>query len=269
MDGDVVGPVGQALVQRPPEALRRVLRQSGDQIHVHMGKAHTGGQCHGLLHVTGRMAAADGGEDVILQRLRINADAVYAVIQQHLQLLPLDGVRPSGLDAVFHAARQIEAAIQVGQQPVHLIGRERGGSTAPHVERLDVQPRFLHHSGGVGDLPVQHLQIRLHQSQRPLHGLGYKAAIGAAGGAEGDANIQGDILRLQLRLGSAGGLRRLDAQAAALRRDEVGVPQDPVHLPFRHALLQHPGGQLAGADARQRPPAGGDAGDLPCRLEEA
>ena len=135
MDGDVVGPVGQALVQRPPEALRRVLRQSGDQIHVHMGKAHAGGQCHGLLHVTGRMAAADGGEDVILQRLRINADAVYAVIQQHLQLLPVDGVRPSGLNAVFHAARQIEAAVQVGQQPVHLIGRERGGSAAPPCRR--------------------------------------------------------------------------------------------------------------------------------------
>lgn len=58
------------------------------------GKPMPGGQCHGLLHVTGRMAAADGGEDVILQRLRINADAVYAMIQQHLQLLPVDGVRP-------------------------------------------------------------------------------------------------------------------------------------------------------------------------------
>lgn len=157
MDGDVVGPEGQALVQGPAEALRRVGRKPGDQVHVHMGKAHGRGQGHGVLNVPGGVAAADGPEHFILQGLGIDADAVGPVVQQHLELFPGDGVGPSGLDAVFRAAGQVEAAVQVGQQPVHLPGGQGGGGAAAHIEGLDAQARLPDHLGGVGDLPAQHL----------------------------------------------------------------------------------------------------------------
>ena len=85
------------------------------------------------LHVTGRMAAADGGEDVILQRLRINADAVYAVIQQHLQLLPVDGVRPPGLDAIPQPDRSKLRFRWVSSRSICSVERVVG-VPPPHVE---------------------------------------------------------------------------------------------------------------------------------------
>ena len=234
-----------------------------------MGKAHGRGQGHGVLNVPGGVAAADGLEHGVLQGLGVDADAVGPVVQQHLELVPGDGVGPSGLDAVFHAAGQVKTAVQVGQQPVHLLGRQGGGGAAAHIEGLDAQARLPDHLRGVGDLPAQHIQIRLHQPQGFFHRLGHEAAIGAAGGAEGNADVQGDVLRAQVRLGPQARLGRFHRQTAAGRGDVVGVPQNAAGLGRGLALLQQTGRQLAGADARQRPPAGGDAGDLPCRLEKA
>ena len=156
----------------------------------------------------------------------------------------------------------------MGQQVIHLLCRQSGGRAAAHVEGLDGQPRLRHHAGGVGDLLLQRRQIRLHQAEGLLHRRGHEAAIGAAGGAERDAHIEGYLVGTQTALGGQARLRRLDGQTAALRRDEVGVPQDAVCLPLRLAPLQHGAGQLARPDAGKRAPAGGDAGDVTRRLEE-
>ena len=268
VDGDVVRAEGQALVQRAAEALRCVGGQSGDEIHVHMGEAHGGGQRHGRLDVRRRVPAADGPQHRVLHGLGVDADAVGTVIQQHLQLLPGDGVGAACLDAVLRAARQIKALVQMGQQVIHLLRRQSGGRTAAHIEGLDAQTRLRHHAGGVGDLLLQRRQIRLHQAEGLLHRGGDKAAVGAAGGAERDAHIERYLVGQQRTLGRQSRTGRLNGQTAALRRDEVGVAQDAICLTLRSALLQHGTGQLAGADAGERPPAGGDAGDVPRRLEE-
>ena len=39
VNGDIVCAESDDLVQSPPEALRRILRQPGDEVHVHVGEA--------------------------------------------------------------------------------------------------------------------------------------------------------------------------------------------------------------------------------------
>ena len=268
MDGDVVRAEGQALVQRAAEALRRVGRQAGDEVHVHMGEPHGGSKRHGRLDVRRRVLAADGPQHLILHGLGVDADAVRAVVQQDLQLLPCDGVGAARLDAVLRAVGEVKAAVQMGQQVIHLPGRQGGGRAAAHIEGLDAQARLRHHAGSVGDLLFQRCQIGLHQAEGLLHRCGHEAAVGAAGGAERDAHVQGDLIGAQVAFGLQAGPGRLDGQAAALRRDEVGVTQDAVRFALRFSLLQHSAGQLARADAGEGAPAGGNAGDVTRRLEE-
>ena len=79
MDGDVVRAEGQAAVQGAAEALRRILRQSRDQVHIHMGKTALRRQLHGFFDVAGAVAAANGPEDAFLHGLGVYGDAVNAV----------------------------------------------------------------------------------------------------------------------------------------------------------------------------------------------
>ena len=191
------------------------------------------------------------------------------MIQQHLQLFAGDGIGPAGLDAVFRAAAQVKLFVQMGQQTVHLLRRKGGGRTAAHVKGFDAQSGLSHHLRRRRNLLTQRVQIRLHQAKGLFHRCRYKAAVGAARGAEGDADVEGDIVGLQLRLGGQSGLCRFDGQTAAGRRHEIGVPENPVHSTRGLALLQKARGQLAGANPRQCTPGGRHAGDCPGRLEKA
>ena len=269
VDGDVVRAAFDALVQRVPESLRRVGGQSGNEIHVHMGEAHGGGQLHGGQNIRRRVPPPDGLQYPVIQRLGVDADAVRPVVQQHLQLLPLDGVGTARLDAVLHHAAEIETAVEMGQQVIHLRRRQGGGGAAAHIEGFDAQPRVLYHLRRQRDLPLQRLQIRLHQLEGPLHRLRDEAAIGAAGGAEGDADVQGDVVGRQPLLGGDAGLGRLDAHSAAGRRHLIGVRQLTVRLAGRHAAAQQPGRQLGGPHAGETAPGGNAAQDLHRGLEKA
>ena len=84
VNGDVVRAASDALIQRLPEALRRVGGQARDEIHVHMGKAHGGGQLHGGENIRRRVPAADGLQHLVVQRLGVDADAVGSVVKEHL-----------------------------------------------------------------------------------------------------------------------------------------------------------------------------------------
>ena len=152
---------------------------------------------------------------------------------------------------------------------IHLPGGQCGGRAAAHVEGLDAQSRVLYHPGRQRDLPLQRFQIRLHQLEGALHRLGHKAAIGASCGAEGDADIQGDVVGLESLLGGDARLCRLDTHAAAGRGYLIGALQLAVGLPGRHAAAQQSCRQLGGPHARQAAPRGDAAHDLHRRLEKA
>ena len=157
----------------------------------------------------------------------------------------------------------------MGQEPIHLPGGEGGGRTAAHVKALHVQPQILCHLCRLGDLPQQHLQIWLHKGKALFHCLGHKAAIGASGGAEGDADVEGNVLGLQIRLGLQTRLGRLDAQLSPGLGNGIGVPQQMIHLPGRHSFFQIARRQLGRADARKGAPGRSHPRDLLGRLEKA
>lgn len=68
-------------------------RQPGDQIHIDMAEAHLPRQGVGLLGLAAGVAAADARKRFIVLGLGIDADARHPVVQQRLQLVPVNGIR--------------------------------------------------------------------------------------------------------------------------------------------------------------------------------
>ena len=101
-----------------------------------------------------------------------------------------------------------------------------------------------------------------------LHAVADKAAIGAPGGTEGDAHVEGDLLRPQGVPGLQPRLGALDAQPPPLGGDKIHVPELPVRR-LRAPCLQQLRSQLGRPDAGKGPPGGGDAGEGPGGLKEA
>ena len=100
----------------------------------------------------------------------------------------------------------------------------------------------------------QQLEVRFHQLQRPAHVGGDKGAIGAPGGAEGDAHIDGHLLFSQLLPGGQGGLGAVRGQGGP----DGGDPIFPLQLGdglLRRGPGEHgPGGQLHRAHPGKGPP---------------
>ena len=130
------------------------------------------------------------------------------------------------------------------------------GRPASTVEGAPCQPRLPQRPAGGVHLLQQQLEIGLHQLQRPAHVSGDEGAIGAAGGAEGDAHIDGDLLFSQLPLGGQGGPGAVGGQGGP----DGGDPIFPLQLgdglrlcgPGEHG----PGGQLHRAHPGESPPGG-------------
>ena len=115
---------------------------------------------------------------------------------------------------------------------------------------------FPHHFSPSPDLRDEGLDVRLHQGEAPLHALAHKGAVGAAGGAEGDAHIQVDVPLFQPlpRLIAHG--TSLQSQRRPLLRDEIARLQFPLGFLRGLALHQRPCDGLVGPDAGEHPPGG-------------
>ena len=116
---------------------------------------------------------------------------------QNGQLFGGNGVRPAGLHRQLRAVGEVKGLLQRGQHRVQLSGGQRGGRTAAHVKRPGTEAVFPHHFPADAQLSQKGLHIGLHQSEAPLHALTDKGAVGAAGGAERNPNIQINIPRRQ------------------------------------------------------------------------
>ena len=256
MDGDVAGPHFQAFVQGAAEAVGGVLWQSGDEVHVYILEVIGPDQLHGLLRLRRRVAAADGGEDLVLHGLGVDGHPFDAVRFQYRQLLGGDGVRPSGLHGDLRTGGEVKGLLQGSQHRVHLRRRQGGGGAAAHVEGAGPQMVFPHHFSPGPDLRDEGLDVRLHQGEAPLHALAHKGAVGAAGGAEGDAHIQVDVPLFQPlpRLIAHG--TSLQSQRRPLLRDEIARLQFPLGLLRGLALHQRPCDGFVGPDAGEHPPGG-------------
>ena len=223
---------------------------------------------HRAADVVRRVAAADGREDVVLHRLGVDGNARGVVRAQHAQLFFVDRIGTARLDRQLGEITEVKILLQFREQTVHLVGGQRGRRAAAHVERLDVQPQLAHKLPRRGDLVEKRLQIRLDERERLFDALRHKAAIRTPRRAERDADIERDIVRLQLRRGADAGVCRLNGEAGARGRDAVELLQF-LFRTFFAALADERERDLAGPHAGQAPPRGGDAEQVLRRAEKA
>ena len=107
------------------------------------------------------------------------------------------------------------------------------------------------------DLFQQGLEVGVQQLRALADGPGDEAAVGAAGGAEGDAHIEGNVGGLQQVRRRHGGCGAVQGQLPAVRGNVVNIPEELVGAFGRAAFQDVFGGDLGGADAGQSAPGGG------------
>ena len=140
------------------------------------------------------------------------------------------------------------------QQAVQLGCGEGGGSPAPHIQGADPQPGLFQHLSRAADLLQQRLHVGVHQLQGPTHVGGDKGAVGAPGGTEGDADIQGHLSLFQLPVLRQTGPGALHRQPGPAGGDVVLPLQLPAGLGLRGPRQHGPGGQLHRPDAGEGAP---------------
>ena len=200
------------------------------------------------------MAAADALQGVVVHGLRVHADAGDPIPPQHVQLFPVDGVRTARLHGDLAAPCQQRRGPL--QHPLQQRRRQGRGRAAAHIKGPQPQAGLIQQLLGRVDLPAQ--GVRIGGQQLALaHLAGQKAAIGAAGDAEGDADIQVGLPQ--------GGQRQFLLNGDDLAQDGglfgAHVKHPPqlfaggVHV---QALVQVGVQQPGGPDARQAAPGRGN-----------
>ena len=256
MDGDVGGGEGNDGVQGMPEAVEIIGGQARDQVHVDGIEAGVHRLTVGLHHIGGGMGTAAGGENRIHHGLGIDAHAVHAAPGDDIQLFLVQGVGPSALHGELNAAGKVEGLPDAREKLLHLRRGQGGGRTASDIDGTHGLAGTCHQLGGVAQLLVQGFQVRLHQVGIFADGLADEGAVGAAGGAEGDAHIEGNVPGFQLRRRCHGRSGAVQAELCPAGGDEIGLFHFLNGFFVAHARHQAPGGQLGGPDTGQRAPGG-------------
>ena len=254
MHGDIFGREREHLLERGAKAVRRVAGQAGDQVHVHgkaAGRAH---EVQRVIDVLRRVATADRFEHAVVERLRVDADAVDPVRTQHVQLVGRDGVGPAGLDGELAQGAEVECRVELRAQRVELARRERGRRAAADVERHDAQTGAVHGLGGRRDLARERLQKFRHERHALFHRLAHKAAVGAARRAKRDAHVQAHVLFTERVHGAQRSVGGAHDERGARGRDVVVPLKIARGLHIAHALREQGGHELAGAHAREHTP---------------
>ena len=138
------------------------------------------------------------------------------------------------------------------------MGRGEGGGGAPaDVEGPQAQPGPPQPGAHGLDLPQQAVEIRRQQLARAALGLADEGAVGAAGGAEGNAHVDRDVAGLQQGRRPHRGLAGLNAEPPPGRGDEEALLQQPVRALDRAPGQQVAGGELGGPDPGEGAPGRG------------
>ena len=190
VDGDVGGVQCRHGVQTAAEARRGVRGKPRDQIHVDGAEARVHRFAVGAQHIRRLVGASAGAKDGVLHGLGVDAHAVSAAGTDDLELFQVQRIRAAALYGEFHAPGQVKIVPDDAQQALHL-GRGKGrGGAAADVEGADGSPGLRQELARDRDLLLQRPQIGFQQFRFPADGAADEAAIGAAGGAEGNADVQ-------------------------------------------------------------------------------
>ena len=135
------------------------------------------------------------------------------------------------------------------------------GRAAAHIHGPDVQTRLPGHAAPGLDLRRQSVHVRVHQGKALFHRLADKGTVGAAGGAEGNADIDGDVPGAQTFRGLKGRRPRLQGQGGPAGGDIINFLQQLPGRAGRPARRQGFRHQLVGPDPGEHPPGGLSAGE--------
>ena len=253
LEGHDAGQVGKAVdghagrrqlqrgLQGAPEGVHGLAWQAVDQVQVHALEAQLPALAHGVQSVLPGLAAGDQGLHALVEILHAEGDAVEAQLPQGRQLI---GLQEGGvhLDGNLGPRQELEALLEEVEGPPQVRRLQVGRRAAAPVE-LQGLPAVL-------EVGADQVQLLGHRRQVGLHGvvLGthhhVTAAVGAAAGAEGDVQVQGQRLvragvgavqgREHLGLGEVLGPDRRHGVARVARAGTV-VAADQVREPA-HAL---------------------------------
>ena len=205
------------------------------------------------------MKAADDLQGPVVHGLRVDADARDAVILQHPQLLPGDGVGTPRLYGEFMAGNPV-GVVQPGNDPVQVRRRQNGGRAAAEVKGAYKKPVFLQQLGAMSDVLYQMIRV-FAQDAFLLGHLGPKGAVKTAAAAEGDVQIHGGAFgRHGLYIWPLDGGDLLH-QRLLLKRYGEQLPEGSLcfRLPLTPGDLPK---ELGGPDAREGPPGRGHRTEL-------
>ena len=215
-------------VQRVLEVREALPRQRRDDVHVDVVEAQGAGQLVGRDRLRAGVGAADAPKGRVAEGLGVHGDPAHPVVLQHPQLLPVDGVGPPGLHRPLHGPRK--GVLGRGQDALQIAAGDGRGRAAADVPGPQAEPLLRHQFLAQRDLPQHRFHVgRDHFAVADLPRR--KRAVGAAGFAEGDADVQVEPIRRGLADARLH-LRDLPQQRRLLRAHVVG------RLHVRHGLIQ-------------------------------
>ena len=234
---DVLGAQGHNAVKGGREGLEAVPGESRDEIGVDHGDARGAGNLIGLVEHLGIVGAADVAQHVITQSLGIDADTPHAILSGHSELFRGDGIGSARFQRILLQGADIGHALHGPQQEGQLIGIQNGGGPTAHVDGTHPQTQAVDGLKGLLQIVDEPLEVLGNEGQKPLGGIGHEGAVGTAGGAEGD----GDVDRAVPSPGGADEPRLVDGhvggEGGLLGDDEVILGQLLADAGLAHALL--------------------------------
>ena len=225
MHRNVGGVKGNDLLQGFPETFCRVIGQTCNQVHVDIRKPCFLRRIVCCKSLRGIVVAADDGKHVVIHGLGVDGHTVNPGFGDGKEFLRIQSVGSAALHGEFQASGQVKMLPNGGKQPPHLGCCQGGGCAATHIQGADVITGFLQKCAGHLNFPDEGIQIRLHHVGEFFNAEAHKGAVGAPGGAEGDANVQGKVLLVQKLHSVQGAQGGIDANVLPCLTDEVGVLQ--------------------------------------------
>ena len=183
---------GDDLIHRFAKSFDAVAGEACNQVHVDVVKSHPACHLKAVDDLPGGVPTPDFLQHLIVECLRIDADAGDVVPAQHPQLLLVDGVRSSCLHRVFLQLGKVEVLFHCAADLVKLLGREDGRCAAAKINGGQAQSGPLYLLGNLLELLTQPVDIHRQDVLSAFAGdvVGNKGAVAAPRRAKWNGDIQ-------------------------------------------------------------------------------
>ena len=185
--GEVVGSQLQGLLQRGLPLAEGLVREAVHEVDAEVGEAGAPGGNHRVPGLGGVVAAPQGRQVAVVERLDADAEPVEAAVQPGLEPCLVQVARV-GLQGDLGVRVQREGVADSAHDGAYVVSGQVGRRAAAEEDRAD--------RGAAGqvapevNLALQRLRIAGHQRLNAF--VGVEVAVGALGLAEGDVDVERD-----------------------------------------------------------------------------